>query len=470
MLGARCRREPLSGFSDAISMREGSLEAPTRHPLDWRNPDFYDQASADAELERIFNICHGCRRCVSLCNAFPTLFDLIDESKSGEIDGVDKADFGKVVDQCYLCDICYMTKCPYVPPHPWNVDFPHVMLRAKAIKFRDGQTNFRDKMLTSTDRVGKLATIPVVVRVVNKANKTPAVRRAMQKIIGVDARRRLPPYATRRFARVAPAGRDWAVRDGERTPGKVAIFASCYVNFNEPGIGLDLIRILEHNEIPYVLVEKEVCCGMPKLELGDLDSVERLKSGNMPALARLAGEGFAILTPIPSCTLMFKSELPLIFPGDSQVKAVAEAMFDPFEYLIARDKDGLLKKAFNTPLGKVSYHVPCHSRVQNIGQKTREVLEWIPGTSVNTVERCAGHDGTWGVKTEHFETAMKIGRPVFRQMEQTGPDYISSDCPIAGRAILQGIEEAATPAHPKKAHPLTLLRIAYGLSGDGVAP
>ncbi len=448
-------------------MREGSLEAPTRHPLDWRNPDFYDQASADAELERVFNICHGCRRCVSLCNAFPTLFDLIDESKSGEIDGVDKADFGKVVDQCYLCDICYMTKCPYVPPHPWNVDFPHVMLRAKAIKFRQGETNFRDKTLTSTDRVGKLATIPVVVQMVNKANRTPAVRRAMQKLIGVHAKRWLPPYATRRFAKLAPESKSWPVKAGERTPGKVAIFASCYVNFNEPGIGLDLIRVLEHNEIPYVLIEKEACCGMPKLELGDLDAVERLKNANMPELARLASEGFAILTPIPSCTLMFKSELPLIFPGDGQVKAVAEAMFDPFEYLIARDKDGLLKKTFSTPLGKVSYHVPCHSRVQNIGQKTREVLEWIPDTSVNTVERCAGHDGTWGVKTEHFETAMKIGRPVFRQMEQTAPDYISSDCPIAGRAILQGIEEAATPAHPKKAHPLTLLRIAYGLSGDG---
>ena len=156
-------------------------------------------------IERIFEICHGCRRCVSLCNAFPTLFDLIDATKSGEIDGVAKEDFGKVVDQCYLCDICYMTKCPYVPPHPWNVDFPHVMLRAKAIKFRLGGSNFRDRMLTGTDRLGKLATIPVVVQVVNKANKTPAIRRAMQKVIGVHAERRLPPYATKRFARLAPA-------------------------------------------------------------------------------------------------------------------------------------------------------------------------------------------------------------------------------------------------------------------------
>src|ERR1700674_31370 len=181
---AAARERPRQPVFSGMIMREGSLEAPTRHPLDWRNPAFYDQAAADAELERIFNICHGCRRCVSLCNAFPTLFDLIDEGKTGEIDGVAKADFAKVVDQCYLCDICYMTKCPYVPPHPWNVDFPHLMLRAKAQKFRRGETSFRDRLLTSTDRVGKLATIPVVVQMVNKANTSPVARRAMEKTLG----------------------------------------------------------------------------------------------------------------------------------------------------------------------------------------------------------------------------------------------------------------------------------------------
>jgi Fe-S oxidoreductase len=313
----------------------------------------------------------------------------------------------------------------------------------------------------------------VVVQVVNKANTTPAIRRGMQKLIGIHAERRLPPFATRRFAELAPESKTWPVKDGERTPGKVAIFSTCYVSYNEPGIGLDLIRVLEHNEIPYVLVQNEACCGMPKLELGDLESVERLKNANVPALARLSAEGFAILTAVPSCTLMFKSELPLIFPDDAQVKAVAEATFDPFEYLVARDRDALLKRDFTTPLGKVSYHIPCHSRVQNIGQKTREVLEWIPDTSINTVERCAGHDGTWGVKTEHFEASMKIGRPVFRQMGQNKPDYISSDCPIAGRAILQGVEQGQTQSHARKAHPLTLLRIAYGLGlsdADGATP
>ncbi len=453
-----------------MSQREGNLEAPTRHAIDWKSAEYYDTASVEKELERVFDICHGCRRCVSLCNAFPTLFDLIDESKSGEIDGVAKSDFGKVVDQCYLCDICYMTKCPYVPPHPWNVDFPHLMLRAKAQKFERGETTFRDRLLTSTDRVGKLATIPVVVQFVNKANHTPAARKVLDKVLGVHPDRELPPYATRRFDSVAPTSREWPVRAGQRTPGKVAIFSTCYINYNEPGIGLDLLKILDHNEIPYTIVDNDVCCGMPKLELGDLESVEKLKNVNIPVMNAYAREGFAILAAVPSCTLMFKSEMPLLFAGDEDVRAVADAMFDPFEYLVLRHKDGLLKREFPQSLGKVSYHIPCHSRVQNVGQKTREVLEWVPATVVNTIERCTGHDGTWGIKSEFFETSMKIGRPVFRQMAQTDPDYVSSDCPIAGRAIMQGMAQGESrnenESAPVKAHPLTLIRIAYGLPAE----
>ncbi len=250
----------------------------------------------------------------------------------------------------------------------------------------------------------------------------------------------------------------------------MAIFSTCYINYNEPGIGLDLLKILDHNEVPYTIVDKEVCCGMPKLELGDLESVEKLKKVNIPVMSAYAREGFAILAAVPSCTLMFKSEMPLLFAGDEDVRAVADAMFDPFEYLVLRHKDGLLKREFPQSLGKVSYHIPCHSRVQNVGQKTREVLEWVPATVVNTIERCTGHDGTWGIKSEFFETSMKIGRPVFRQMAQTDPDYVSSDCPIAGRAIMQGMGQGESgnenESAPVKAHPLTLIRIAYGLPAD----
>jgi len=447
-----------------MTTREGSLEAPTRHPIDWRNPEFFDHAALEKEQERIFEICHGCRRCVSLCGAFPTLFDLIDEGKSGEIDGVAKKDFVKVVDQCYLCDLCYMTKCPYVPPHPWNVDFPHLMLRAKAVKFRDGDVRLRDKLLTSTDRLGKLATIPVVVEFVNKANTMPSARKVMEKTLGVAAASELPPYAKETFRAHADSSLAWPVRTGARTPGKVAIFATCYVNYNEPGIGHDLLKLLAHNEVPYRLVEHEACCGMPKLELGDFETVEKLKNVNIPPLARLAREGYAIVAAVPSCTLMFKQELPLMFPDDEDVAAVADAMFDPFEYMVLRDKDGLWKREFKQPLGKVSYHIPCHARVQNVGQKTREALQWIPGTEINTVERCAGHDGTWGVKVEFFAESMRIGKPVFNRMDDNDPDYVSSDCPIAGRRIQQGIKDKNSAARARKVHPLTLLRIAYGIA------
>jgi glycerol-3-phosphate dehydrogenase subunit C len=314
-------------------------------------------------------------------------------------------------------------------------------------------------LLSSTDAIGRLAAIPVVAQVVNAVNRNPTTRSLMEKAIGVHRERRLPPYSSGTFrGRAAPSEAREAKR-GERTAGKVAIFSTCYVNYNEPGIGHDLLAVLDHNEIPYVIVEKEACCGMPKLELGDLEGVERLKSLNIPPLAKLAREGYAILAAVPSCALMFKSELPLLFPEDAEVKAVSESMFDPFEYFVLRHRDGLLRTDFKAGLGKISYHVPCHSRVQNMGQKTREALQLVPGTILNTVERCSGHDGTWGVKSEYYENSMKIGRPVFRQMAEGEPDYISSDCPIAARHIEQGMGDTKA----QKAHPLSLLRKAYAI-------
>lgn len=445
-----------------MSTREGSLEAPKRHPIDWKNIDFYNETSLMNEMERVYDICHGCRRCVNLCTAFPRLFDLIDESSTGELDGVDKNQFWEVVDRCYLCDMCFMTKCPYVPPHEWNIDFPHLMLRAKAVKYKSKGAGFRDRLLSSTDLVGKLATIPVVVQTVNTLNKTPAARKLMDNVLGIHADRELPEYTANKFRSSAKPNNTFPVKNGARTPGKAAIYATCYINYNEPGIGHDLLKILEHNEIPACLVEKEACCGMPKLELGDLEAVEKLKNENIPYLLKLAQAGYAIISAVPSCTLMYKQELPLMFPDDEAVQTVAAAMFDPFEYLALRNQDNLLKPDFKNPLGNVAYHIPCHQRVQNFGKKTRDILQLIPGTKLNVVERCSGHDGTWGVKSEHFADSMKIGRPVFKQMAASDPDYISSDCAIAARHIEQGMGESKA----QKLHPLTLLRMAYGDNTD----
>ena len=380
-------------------MREGNLQAPTRHPIDWKNPDFYNEAACEKELERIFDICHGCRRCISLCNAFPLLFDLIDDAGDQETAGVPKEKFWKVVDQCYLCDVCYMTKCPYVPPHEWNLDFPHLMLRAKAVHYQTGNTKLRDKVLTSTDLVGKFCGIPIVAPTINAVNKIGAVRKVLDGVVGIHGKAWLPEFASKSLrSRFKVLSDDTPGEAAGRTTGKVALFATCYMNRNEPGPGEDLVAVFEHNGIPVTLAPKEQCCGMPKLELGDLESVRKAKEANIPVLAKLVDEGWDLTALVPSCVLMFKQELPLMFPDDPEVLKVKNAFFDPFEYLMLRHKEGKLKTDFKQGLGKVSYHAACHQRVQNIGPKTKDCLTLIPDTEIDIIERCSGRRRTSAVR------------------------------------------------------------------------
>lgn len=450
----------MNQFPGTSAAREGSLEAPTRHPLDWESPAFYSEPALFKELERVFDICHGCRRCVSLCNSFPTLFDLVDSSSTMEVDGVAPRDYWKVVDECYLCDLCYMTKCPYVPPHEWNVDYPHLMLRAKAVKFRKGDVKLRDRILTSTDVVGSLAGIPVIAQVVNAANKTPVVRKMMDKFLGVHPDAHLPEFhsdSLRKRADVVDT-RHLSPTPTATTRGRVVLFTTCYGNRNEPQIGEDLSAVFKHNGIPVALLEQEQCCGMPKLELGDLDAVARLKNANIPQLKKWVDEGWDIVAPVPSCVLMFKQELPLMFPNDADVQAIRRRIYDPFEYLMLRHKDGVLKTEFANALGKVVYHVPCHLRVQNIGLKTRDALKLVPGTEVDVIERCSGHNGTYAVKTEFHETSMKIAKPVVNRVSASAGQYYSSDCPMAGQQIANGLDDGSEPTHP-----MTLFRRAYGI-------
>ena len=439
--------------------REGSLEAPTRHPLDWRSESFYDKGALFKELERVYDICHGCRRCVSLCNAFPTLFDLVDESSTMEVDGVAKDDYWKVVDQCYLCDLCYMTKCPYVPPHEWNVDFPHLMLRAKAVKFKEGDVSLRDKVLTSTDAVGRLASIPVVAQTINAVNQVKPARALMQKAIGIHADAPLPRFeshtARKRLSNL-PASTGSAKPTPETT-GKVAVFLTCYGNRNSPGVVEDMVAVFRHNVIDVRITSSEVCCGMPKLELGDLDTVAQHKDQNVAQLLPLVDQGYDLIAPIPSCVLMFKQEVPLMFPGDSAVQRIRGAFFDPFEYLMLRHRAGLLKTDFKHHLGTIAHHAPCHQRVQNIGLKTKDVLELVPDTKVTSIERCSGHDGTYAVKEENYAFAKKICAPVVGRITDGSFDHYLSDCPMAGELIEQGVAKSeATSA-------FTLLRRAYGI-------
>ncbi len=444
-----------------MAIKEGSLEAPDRQPLDWKNPDFYDKDSLYTELERVFDICHGCRRCVSLCDSFPTLFDLVDESDTFEVDGVDKDDYMNVVDQCYLCDLCAETKCPYLPPHEWALDFPHLMLRAKAYKHQQKDTKWRDRLITSTDPIFDAISLPGIAEVANAAAASPTLRKLGDKV-GIHPEAPIPTFHSKTLSRrvADEVGQNLEVKPGQRTTGKVAIYVTCYGDHNEPQVVEDMISVLNHNGVPVKVLKDAKCCGMPKLELGDLRKVEKLKDANLPIFLQAIEEGYDIIAPIPSCVLMYKQELPLMFPEDQDVAQVRAAFFDPFEYLMLRHKDGLVNTDFENPLGKVAYHVACHQRVQNFGMKTRDFLNLIPDTDVTAIERCSGHDGTYAVKSETYEKAKKIARPVVNRVKQAEPDTFGSDCPMAGRMIADGLDET-NPANAE--HPVSMVRRAYGV-------
>lgn len=454
-------------MSDAVSgaPREGSLEAPTRHPIDWKHPDYYQETSLFKELERVYDICHGCRRCFNLCQAFPTLFDLIDESSSMELDAVDKGDYWQVVDHCYLCDMCYMSKCPYVPPHEWNVDFPHLMLRAKAHRHKKEGNSLRDRLLSSTDFLGRTLAIPVLSTMVNTANRIPAARVVVEKTLGVHRAAVLPEYQNRPLRKdLRQRQINDSARADEVTHGRVVLFTTCYGNYNDHGLVEDLIAVFEHNGIPVQSAEREQCCGMPKLELGDLEAVEQAMQANVPELLQWVEQGWDIVAPIPSCVLMFRQELPLLCADNAAVLKVRDAIFDPFEYLMLRHRAKLLKTDFKQPLGNIAYHAACHQRVQNIGAKTREVFELVPATRVVSIERCSGHDGTYAVKKEFHQASMKIVRPVVRQVVDSAVDHYTSDCVMAGHHIQNGLGQMAQDSQaPVLRGPMSLLRSAYGI-------
>ena len=430
--------------------KEGNLEAPTRHPLNWKDKDFYNEDSLNNELERVFDICHGCRRCVSLCKSFPTLFDLIDESETFEVDGVDKADYKKVVDQCYLCDLCYIAKCPYVPPHDFNVDFPHLMLRAKAIQFKKGETKLSHKVLTSPQKVGSIASMPVISPVVNWSNKNKTLRKVTQKVLGVHENAVVPTYHSKRLSKIF-------VEESSDSQFKVAIFGTCYGEYNDPKTVIDLVDVLRHNNVEVKLIKKTECCGMPKMELGDLDSVVKYANENIEPLIELVKDGYKLIAPIPSCVLMFKNELPMILNKNEDIKAISEAFFDPFEYLSLLIESNQFDDKFQAIDKEILYQVACHQRVQNIGAHTKKILGLIPDLDVNIAERCSGHDGTYGVRKETHTYSVKIGMPVAKKINDT-TDLVVSDCVMAGNHVAhiasQDIESI---------HPISLVKLAYGL-------
>jgi len=448
-------------------MKEGSLEAPTRHPIPWDDPDFYDEAKLDAELRRVFDICHGCRRCFNLCDSFPRLFDLIDESETGELDSVDSKDFKPVADACTLCDMCFMTKCPYVPPHEFDLDFPHLMLRYRAVQHKKGEIpSFGQKQITETDRNGRLAAAlaPLANWAARRGNRM--TRSLMEKVAGVHRDAELPRYTSRPFARrPAPEVNANAPAYGQR---KAVIYATCFANYNEAEVGEAARRVLAHNGVETQVVYPE-CCGMPQMEQGDLKRVADKARNVARTLKPYIDDGWDIVALVPSCGLMLKFEWPLVVPDSDEVKQLAAATRDISQYIVDIARNEGLAEVLKPLDGPVSIHLACHARAQNMGKKGAELLQLLPRSQVKVVERCSGHGGSWGVMKENFETAMKVGRPVFRQARNNGQArYVASECPLAALHIGQGMERGTTEGEPLPEvvpHPVLLLARAYGLMG-----
>ena len=445
-------------------MAEGSLEAPVRHPIAWQDPEFYDMAAIEKEMHRVFDICHGCRRCFNLCDSFPRLFDLADNSATGELDAVDPKDYKPVVDACTLCDLCFMTKCPYVPPHEFNLDFPHLMLRYRAAEHAQGKSDKITQALTDTDRNGKFASLVAPIANWASDRHNALTRPLLKAVAGVARDAELPKYAGQSFQRQALD----APKVNRAAPGfgrKAVLYATCFVEFNDPDIGLAARAILAHNGVA-TEVAYPACCGMPQLEAGDVAEVASRARTVSQALKRYIDEGYEVIALIPSCALMLKFEWPLILPDDPDVRRLSEHTSDISEYIVAIAKQEGLAPGLQALPGGVTVHLACHARAQNMGQKAAELLRLIPDTKIDVIERCSGHGGSWGVMEGNFEVALKVGRPVARAAVNNANPFVASECPLAATHIMQGIERLQGDAPlPAQAHPVQLFAQAYGLIG-----
>lgn len=447
-------------------MSEGGLGAPERHPLGWRDANFYDPDSLQAEMERVFDICHGCRRCFNLCESFPRLFELVDESETGELDSVNPKDFGLVVDACTLCDMCFMTKCPYVPPHEFQLDFPHLMLRAKALEFKRGERSWQEKTLAETDRNGKLASS--VSGLANWASRREnrVTRPLLEKIGHVHRDAELPEFSR-------PSLEDRAREElpvNKEAPAygrKAVLYATCYGNYNNQEIGQAARAVLARNGVETLVLHPR-CCGMPKLENGDIRSVAAAAEEVADALVPYVDDGYDIVGLTPSCVLMLKFEWPLIVPEDESVTRLAKATYDVCQYVVDIARNEGLVEAESPLEGGVAVHLACHARAQNVGPKAEEMLELFSQGGLTRVERCSGHGGKWGTMKRHFESATRLGHPAARRLYESGAAHMVSECPLAALHLGQCMEDLESGGRPRNVyHPIQLAAKAYGLDPKG---
>ena len=438
---------------------EGGLRKPERKAIKIDDSKFWNSEDLDSELRRQFDVCHSCRRCFNLCDSFPKLFDLIDEAPSMELDTVDSSSFKHVVDACTLCDMCFMVSCPYVPPHEFAIDIPSIFIRYKALENKK-KAHFIDSQIAKTDLNGKIGIFfPKIINfLLNK--KTIFFRKILSLFFGIDVSATLPKFNKVSFKKFfTKYKRKFEFKKNYKE--KILIFNSCYVNYNDSKIGEALVKVLEKNKV-YIEHFYEGCCKMPQLEQGKVEEVKLTAEKAARLLKEKIDQGFKIVTPIASCALMIKSHWPLLSPDDSNVTLLAKSTMDIDEYIWDLNNRKGLVEGMKGLKQNITLHSSCHSRAQNIGPKSAQILKLIPDTKTINVEKCSGHGGTWGIKKKWNKTARKVGLSAAKQVfKEQG--IIASTCPLAG-LHLQDINEQKNlmENNNKIYHPIELIAKSYG--------
>lgn len=429
---------------------------------DPKHPQYLDEADVRDELTRVYDLCHGCRLCFKFCTSFPTLFEFIDRHEDQDAGRLTPAQQDQVIDECFQCKLCYIN-CPYIPElHEWKLDFPRLMLRADAMRHSTKQIGARDRLTTEvmgrTDLMGKLAT--TTAPVANKVVAAPAgsfVRKAVEKVTGVSSVRLLPPYARVRFS-------TWFNRRPKlritKRQGRVAVFPTCLVEYQQPAIGQDLVKVYERNGIECSLAEGAGCCGAPFLHSGDLDQFNSIAEKNVKALAAAVRKGQDIVVPQPTCGYVLKKDY-VDYVGTDDARLVAEHTYDSSEYLmkVHKGEGTTLDTDFNGVVpATVTYHTPCHLKAQNIGLKSRDLIK-LTGAKVKLVQQCSGIDGMWGLRAENTEISIPIARKLGDEIRKAAGDVVAGDCNLANTAIAE--QTGDMPLHP-----LQLMARAYGIPAE----
>jgi len=420
------------------------------------HPAYHDEADLRAELTRVYDLCHGCRLCLSLCPSFPTMFNLID-ARDGDVAALTTTEQDQVVDECYQCKLCYV-KCPYVPPHEWQLDFPRLMLRAAALRPKSLREKLATQVLARTDQSGKLASLTAPLSNAALGRPGSPVRRLMDRTVGIAAERILPPYARVRFSTWFKRRTDRPL--GRNEQGRVAVFATCLVEYQNPAVGQDLVKVYEHNGIRCELPEGASCCGAPWLHSGEFDAFRKQAAKNVGVLAKAVREGKDIVVPQPTCGYVLKRDYPE-YLKTPEAELVGSHTYDAAEYLwkLHREDGTELDTDFkgNVP-ATTAYHVPCHLQAQNIGLRSRDLIK-LTGSKVTLVRKCSGIDGMWGLRSDNYELARKVAAPLRDELENAEAEVVVGDCQLANGAITQ--ETGTVPIHP-----LQLLARAYGIQPE----